>query len=340
MNRKSVTAAVLTLFFLVSCAPIQAEKKTGSAAGYPPVVRSVENPSPGKIVLSFDKEINAEKESFSVSPGIDILEIRTEGRELTLIPAQEPEAGKEYFIRGTVYDAGNNSVSLGASFFGFNPRVPAVLINEFTSNGSGNHPDMAELYVTAGGNLAGITLYGGTKSSYTDKFVFPALEVGTGDFIIVHFKPEGLDTEINETENRNQAAGRDSSEEAWDFWISGGSGLSGNNGVISLYSNPYGSMMDCVIYTNRTSDSDTAYRGFGSTKLMLQVDEAAAEGGWKGAGDTVRPEDCVSSALTTATRSCGRNSGSADTDTAGDWHTVPTSKFSFGKKNSDDIYVK
>jgi hypothetical protein len=34
-----------------------------------------------------------------------------------------------------------------------------------------------------------------------------------------------------------------------------------------------------------------------------------------------------------------RSSESADTDAASDWHIVPTSTFSFGTVNSDEVYV-
>ena len=122
--------------------------------------------------------------------------------------------------------------------------------------------------------------------------------------------------------------------------MQGGSGLSGNNGAVTLYTNPYGDLMDAVLYTNRTSESDESYRGFGSAKFMLQADEIAEAGGWKAEGDEPAPEDCVPSSDSTATRSICRSSKSADTDTKVDWHTVPTSKFSFGKENSNEIYIK
>lgn len=339
MMKKSKLHAVLVLL-LLSCSPIQAERKEGAGTNYPPVIQTLENSSPTEIILLFDKEVNAEKENFSIIPETGISTLVTEGKSLTIIPSENLKPGKEYFLRGTVSDSTDNSISLGASFYGYNPYLPEAVINEFTSNGSGNHPDMAEIFVKKGGSMAGITLYGGTKSSFADKLVFPDLEVQAGDYIIVHFKPEGLDTEINETTAMDAASGRDSSDTAWDFWITNGSGLSGNNGIISLYTNPYGKMMDCVIYTNRSSDSDTSYRGFGSTKFMLQADEAVSEGGWKKQGEAIAPEDCVSSDLSTATRSVCRNSLSEDTDSASDWHTVPTSKFSFGEKNNDDVYVK
>ena len=50
-------------------------------------------------------------------------------------------------------------------FYGFNARVPRLLINEFTPRGSGNHPDLVELKTLTAGNMGGVVLYLG----YTGK---------------------------------------------------------------------------------------------------------------------------------------------------------------------------
>ena len=183
---------------------------------------------------------------------------------------------------------------------------------------------MVELYAKTAGNIAGITLFGGTKSSFTDKFVLPSHKVKAGDYILIHFKPQSFESHKADL----------------DFIIENGAGLSGNNGAITIYSNPYGELLDAVIYTNRTSESDENYRGFGSTKFMLQAEEIYEAGGWQISGDEITPEDCVPSGDSTATRSICRSGISEDTDTNRDWHTVPTSKYSFGKFNSDEVYVK
>ena len=38
------------------------------------------------------------------------------------------------------------------------PEVPDILINEFTTNGSGRHPDTVELYAEKGGNTAALPI--------------------------------------------------------------------------------------------------------------------------------------------------------------------------------------
>lgn len=331
---------LVCLALLSACTPLPAEKKPAQGTASPPVATEVSNNSPSLITLKFDKDISADPANFMIVPDVEISAVECHGQTVEVYPAESLAAGKEYFIKGTVQDSKSNSTSFGMTFFGYNPDLPLLVINEFTTNGSGKHPDTVELYVKKGGNAAGITLFGGTKTTFQDKFILPQLKLKKGDYVLIHLKPQGIETEVDETEHKDSAKGYDSSDTAWDFWVQGGSGLSGNNGAITLYTNPYGELMDAAIYTNRTSESDENYRGFGSAKFMLQADEVAEAGGWVIEGDEIAPEDCIPSADSTATRSIGRSSTSADTDSKGDWHTVPTSKFSFGKENSDEVYIK
>jgi hypothetical protein len=93
------------------------------------------------------------------------------------------------------------------------------------------------------------------------------------------------------------------------------------------------------MYSNRTSQSDERYRGFGSQEMLARAEELVGDGGWRPAGARVLPEDGVSPEQSTATRSLCRSSGSADTDQAQDWHVVPTRQASFGLENSDEVYA-
>jgi len=327
MEMRLLKIPVMMLVLLSACSPIPAEKTKGQSVSVPPVIKEIVNNSQNLIALSFDKDVKADAESFTIVPGastgnVEIKSVESQGKSVSVIPQIPLEAGTEYFLKGTVSDNEKNSTSLGVVFFGYNPDLPSIVINEFTSNGSDKNTDMVELYAKTAGNIAGITLFGGTKNRFTDKIILSPKNVKAGDYIVIHFKPQSL--EKHTTGN--------------DFLIENGTGLSGNNGAITLYSNPYGELLDAVIYTNRTSESDDSYRGFGSTKFMLQAEEIYEAGGWQISGDEITPEDCVPSANSTATRSICRPSTSEDTDSNKDWHTVPTSKYSFGAVNSDELF--
>ena len=93
-----------------------------------------------------------------------------------------------------------------------------------------------------------------------------------------------------------------------------------------------------MLYSNRTSQSDEGYRGFGSAEMETRAEEIVSAGGWKAAGPRVTPEDAVSPEGSTGTRSLCRSSVSMDTDQAEDWHIVPTRKATFGAENCDEVY--
>jgi hypothetical protein len=240
----------------------------------------------------------------------------------------------------TVSDTAGNSLWMIVRFYGFNPDLPTLVINEFTTQGSKTHPDLVEIKVLSGGNLGGVAFFRGTASLNTSRFVFPAMNVQPGDFILIHTKPAGISEEKNETAGKDVSGGLDASPSAYDFWMKDGQGLSGNNGIISIYSSPHGSLLDAVLYSTRTSDSDIQWRGFGSHDLREQADELIRLQAWQKSGELVAPEDSVNPEDSTATRSICRAADSGDTDGKSDFHIVPTKKASFGRDNSGEVFSR
>ena len=211
-------------------------------------------------------------------------------------------------------------------------------MNEFTPRGSTDHPDLVELKVLTDGDMGGLVLYAGTPANFDARLVFPSFEVRRGSFIIVHCRPTGDPVEVDETGDPAVSGGIDASPSTRDFWLHGGQGLGGNNGVISVYERPGGPIIDGLLYSNRTSDSDDRYRGFGTSDVLERAEELVRDGGWRIAGARVAPEDGISPEGSTATRSLCRSSASVDTDSRGDWHIVPTRGSTFGAENSDEEY--
>ena len=293
-----------------------------------------------RVEMCFDEPVTVIPGTAQIDNGVT-LEASTDtqcGIALTFDTTLKPEVS--YTVTIEVQDSSGNSKEVTAQFYGYNSAVASVHINEFTTRGSGNHPDTVELYVVQEGTIGGITLYEGTATQWESRKILPSVVLPTGSYILVHFKPDGIAVEIDETADSAASGGKDAHPDAWDFWVRGESGLSGNNGALTLYNAPDGTLLDAALYTNRTSASDTNYRGFGSAKFMQQVDEIVNSGEWTVPGALARPEDLIYSDNSTATRSLNRSSTSADTNAATDWHTVPTSGYTFGEVNSDEKYVK
>ncbi len=338
MRRTSFGMLAAALCLAAGCGPVPDPAARAQQDLRPPSIESVRSVGPGEVELCFDEEAELAPESLRFTPDLAVTDIPGPGTRIVLAVARQV-CGLLYTLEAEARDARGNTLSFAAEFYGYNSHVPRVLLNEFTPRGSDAHPDLLELKVLSAGDMGGLVLYQGTPGDYDDRFVFPSFAVGTGDFVLVHFKPSGSADEINESGDKAASGGLDSSRVAFDFWVTGGAGISGNNGVLCLYERPGGNVMDGVLYSNRTSASDEDYGGFGSSHMLQRARELAACGGWKTASDSVAPEDGVNPEGSTSTRSICRSSGSADTDRAADWHVVPTRCSTFGADNSDEVYV-
>lgn len=288
--------------------------------------------------IDFNESVIIPKDEVFIYPDLGAISLRAEACCIFVSWEDESAAGEKYVLKASAYDSGQNALHFMYSFYGNNSRLPQMRINEITTKGSKNHPDIVEFLVLEAGNLAGMTFYEGTVNDWSERFIFPDLDVSKGDYVLLHLKPEGIAKEINEVLHKSQSAGKDSSVNAWDFWNKEAGGLSGNNGVISLYESPVAAMMDALIYSNRKQDSDDKYQGWGSSSLWEQAEYLKAEGQWE--FPRVIPEYAVRTENTTSTRSlCRKSPFLADKNSAADWHTVPTSSSSFGGPNSNEVYI-
>jgi len=328
---------VLFTAFIFSCGPIPNIQEIEDTDITPPIFTDIRTISENELELNFNEITALVPDKIKITPDTRV-EMVKDNRKDTRIFTGTQIPGLEYKVQVTAEDKRGNSNTFIVKFYGFNPDVPKLLINEFTTQGTGKHPDTVELRSVADGNMGGITLYDGTPLNYRVRFVFPNFKVKTNEYILIHFKPQGIQEEVNETGRKDLSAGYDSSANAYDFWIEGGAGLSGNNGVLSLFSRPGGKLLDGILYSNRTSASDDRYRGFGTRDSMERADELAEYRGWRTKDDTIKPEDGINPEDSTGTRSICRNSSSTDTDSKGDWHIVPTRGATFGNINSDEVY--
>ncbi len=326
------------------CTPLIDLAETGETFGVtgadltPPVLGPAGAVDSFTFSLSFNEPLGAFHLE-NISPGIGDPQVVFDGTEVMIESSSAQIPGTEYSLDIRATDTAGNSQQLIVRCYGYNADIAGLLINEFTCQGSSTHPDVLELKVTESGNLAGMAVLEGTDSNWDQRIILPECAVTPGDFILIHFKPQGIPEEVDETGAVDISGGLDSHPEARDFWVPEGCGLSGNNGVLTVYTNPCGALIDAVVYSNRTSTSDTTYRGFGSSSMLNKVDTVTEEGGWTGEEAILRPEDAVDPEDSTATRSICRTAVPTDTDSSADWHIVPTSTASFGEINSDEVYI-
>ncbi len=336
---KRVSTFSAAFFFLFACSPMPDTREFLSRDIHPPIFVDAGAPSETLFELKFSEAATMREEELVISPQVPVDEISWVGGVCRISLAEETEPGLEYAVEATVRDAEGNSLNFLTRLYGYNPRVPALRLNEITTQGSTSNPDKVEIRIEEAGNTAGLCLYEGTDSSWTSRKVFPAVEVEAGQYIVVHFKPAGLPEEIDEVDDPYACGAEEAVAGAWDLWVEGSTGISGNNGVIAVYRSSSGPLIDGFLYSNRTSSSDENYRGFGSTRALERADRLHEQGGWVSAGRLVAPEDAVNPDDSTATRSVCRMPAGADSDSAADWHIVPTGGSSFGFVNTEEVYV-
>ena len=288
--KPGVLFVVLFILVFSCCGPIPDYRGFASGDVYPPVFLGIAPVSPSELVINFDSKVALPEDAFKLVPHLGRHTAISQGSKVSIMLEDNQVPGRRYRLEGFVKDESGNSMSFITEFYGFNPTVPGVVINEFTTQGSGKHPDLVEFFITESGDMAGMAFYHGVREDFSTMYVFPQLKVRAGDYVLLHCKPQGIPEEIDESLSITESGGYDASDLAWDLWLKGGTGLSGNNGVISVYKNPGGEIADAVLYSSRTSESDSNYCGFGSASLLSQAQKLAELSAWSYSGEAISPK--------------------------------------------------
>ncbi|NLV61605.1 MAG: hypothetical protein GXY63_08315 [Spirochaetales bacterium] len=313
---KHLTITVLSLFFIFSsCGCRQGDDVVNALLAShddkPPVLRSWEMVTQTSARLSFNEPVVIKPTDFTID-GKAVSDGTVSNGTVTLTLTDAIPLGQSARLEGRVEDLARNSVHFSIILWAKNPNPATVLINEFTTKGTEANPDRVELVVTGRGNLAGLTLYAGTPSLYSDRFIFADRWVERGTYLVVRFQ-EGTD------------GGEHTSEKL--------SGLSSNNGSLSVAVSPEweSAIIDAVVWGNVVT---TTYEGFGSQALLTQVSQLYDGEQW----NSQKSKDSVDSTDSTATRSFCRDRLS-DTNSSADWYICDTRQASFGSLNSEKRYV-
>lgn len=280
--------------------------------------------APNEICIETSEPIQTQHSVFTIDGDIKIEQTSVKSEQIILNVSQQLKPGTSYELTGHLCDEAGNQSLITLNIHGWNPDIPEVLINEFTTRGSKAHPDTIELLVLSQGNTAGMTLYDGTPRNYRQMCILPPRDVSPGDYLIIHCR----------SGNQEEVA----IDQSYQCYMDDDIGLSGNNGTLTLCTTVQGTIMDAVVYSNRHEDSDTLYGGFASSMTWENAKFLQEAGEWDFNTDIPRPEEAIRTDDTSATRSLNRLSGK-DTHRAGDWHTAPTSGSTFGYENTSETYT-
>lgn len=272
----------------------------------PPKLLSAKATDTATITFIFD-EVLANKHITIKVAGISSTNFLQKRETVTLYLPSAMEIGSSIRIEGRVEDLWGNSTCFSLDVWANNPSRAELMINEFSTKGSATNPDRVELFVTKGGNLAGITVAHGVGPYASDQCILPNKEVYAGDFVVIAFQPS------------------DSQSEFQSEYLSG---LSSNNGCITISESPNweSPVLDAVVYSNKTT---TTYGGFGSKNTELVVQQLYQCGQWF----SPLAEQAIDSTSSTATRTMCRRAYT-DTNSELDWYICATKEASFGSENS------
>ncbi|MBN2652180.1 MAG: hypothetical protein JXR63_07350 [Spirochaetales bacterium] len=330
----------ILIIFLSSCFPFPDKNRNTYGDISAPIFLGLNTDDSTSVRFFFDEKIYIkDKMHLRIDKNNEISEYFIDEETLLLRLSNKMRAGEKYIAELQVSDKKGNTTLLATSFFGYNDNLPELVINEFRVTNSSSRPEAVELYCTKAGNLAGVTIYRGSSEFYETKLIFPNLTLVAGDYIVVHFRPENIPEEIDETEGKDLSGGKESGPDHYDFWVREGGGISGTNGAISLYTNPRGKIIDAVCYTNRTYIEGERYGSFGTSTAYNSINSIFEQGGWTTANaELITPNDCISVVGATATRTICREITLPNTKSKDNWYIVPTSSSTMGSTNCTERY--
>jgi hypothetical protein len=308
----------MLVFLVVSCNPNSLIENAMDIM--PPGIVSIEVISGNTLLITATESVEMDLKHFYSNKNLTIQGVNEGVKSLEIIFNETLKHDVEYTNEFKIYDRNGNYLAFISKIYGFNPYLPELVINEFTTRGSASNPDKLELLVLSDGNIGGVTIFNGIEYNYDNKFIFPSFYVKKGDYIVVSAASEKY------PENKDN----------FYYIYSNDFNLSSNNGVISLYSNPYGKILDGIAYTSNLNDIEKNYRNFGTKKVMDRVDKLFELGFWLG-NDVIFPEDCINIEKTTTTRSANRKKENYS-KTKNDWYIVPTRGSTFGFINNEEVY--
>ena len=180
-----------------------------------------------------------------------------DGKNFTILLAQDCKVGESYELFGKVSDKMKNSLTFCIPFTGFNSHVPKLIMTElqikYAKGSSGGKEiyrgEFVEFLVLEGGNLGGLELCSGSDGE-AKKYCFPAVDVEEGQIFLVHLRTVG-DGCVDERENFSEATAPHSVEGVLDLWSDNtGARLNDNADVVLLQNGISGQVLDAFMYAD------------------------------------------------------------------------------------------
>jgi hypothetical protein len=289
--------------------------------------------SPTEISFRFSLPVTVSSLHFEPELEVDSVD---QG-ELVTVTLREPLSGGERFIADIlVTDEGGNTLNVLAPFRSRNDEMPRLVINEIRTEYSKPKVEFVELKTLTAGNLGGIRLFLAETGTEEPFYEFPPVRAAAGEYIVVHLR--SLDpNSVNETGDDLGATPYTKENEAWpdsrDFWIPDAKKHLTKKAGMAYLLDQDNEVLDAILWSEGADPWWPDEKLAGAAEFLLSKDA------WiNSRGDISGPDDAVSSAYTTATRSISRDEDAPDTNGPADWYITAASSATPGKKNSTKKY--
>lgn len=348
----TVFSVVIVAAFPFSCRLTEDGLKIVSSDSNVPKIVSFSADGNSRLVLSCSQKVTVSDASVKSSDGTysadTDLGYEDEGRLVCVNLSEPTKAGESYEFSGVITDERGNSLTFSLPFTGFNSNPARLLLTEVrskhsSSSGEIKKSEFVELYVLKGGNLASLEIVTGSDGE-DKKYVFPSIDVRSGEYIVVHFRTVsggGCADELGS--NLKLSTGKDSSG-ARDLWIENTESRISDNDVIVVRDSCRGLVVDALLYS---ASSKTGWYYKGQKALSEQAYES---GVWQGGSgvDAAAVSDGISLTRTMSRLNVDKiiksnpekslGESTVITASKNDWAVVK--KATPGEKNSSEIYTK
>ena len=173
---------------------------------------------------------------------------------------KEPaKRGINYTLSGSLKDDGGNQLTFKLPFSGINESPARLLLSEVRSKhyavkGEIKKSEYVEFYVLKGGNTCGLEVVSGSDGE-DNKYVFPDMEVSTGEYIVVHYRTVNDGLCISETGTDLTLSTATDSSDARDLWIENTDSRIADNDVIILRDSGRNKIVDAVLFSASEKES-------------------------------------------------------------------------------------
>ncbi len=251
------SVVIFTAAMPLSCRMSEEGVELVTVETQPPEILSFYAEDNSNLVLICSQKIEIEKVQVEAEDGSYFEEntahqYSQDSSQVNFTLKEPAKRGINYTLSGSLKDDGGNQLTFKLPFSGINESPARLLLSEVrtthsSSGGEIKKAEYVEFYVLKGGNTLGLEVVSGSDGE-DKKYVFPDMEVCTGEYIVVHYRTVKDGLCISETGSDLTLSTATDSSASRDLWIENTESAIGDNDVIILRDSGRNTIIDAVLF--------------------------------------------------------------------------------------------